>query len=422
MLNSPAMATHRLYYDNPFMRTFEAEVLRCDPGAAAATPIPPPLWEVVLDRTAFYPESGGQPWDTGCLGEASVVAVRDDGDEIVHLTDRPVPSGKVSGAIDWPRRFDHMQQHTGQHVLSAVLQERFGLPTVSFHLGADVCTIDLRGPEPDASVLEGAERAANDAIFEDRPVTARYGTAEQFAELGVRKQVDRSGILRGIEIEGLDLQPCGGTHVARTGQIGAILLRRCTKIRQDWRLEFVCGARAASAARRDFELIRDAATALKCAPADLPETARRLLAERDALFKSAGLAWERLAVADAPAMLAESPAAPGGLRIVARVLQGSEPAYLAQLATQLAKAERTVALLARAEDGYLVFAQHPDAGLEMNKLMRRLFESVPGKGGGTRDFARGALVAPADAARAIEIVRASASQPLQLPATSADRA
>src|SRR4030081_3550010 len=171
-----------------------------------------------------------------------------------------------------------MQQHTGQHLLSAMFQERYGRPTVSFHLGSDVCTIDLRGPEPTGEILEGAERAANQVISEDRPITVRYGTAEQFAELGVRKEVQRAGILRAIEIEGADLQPCGGTHVKSTAQIGIILVRGSTKMRQDWRVEFVCGRRAARVARRDFQLLQRAAQALGSAPDDVPTSVERAVA------------------------------------------------------------------------------------------------------------------------------------------------
>ena len=207
------------------------------------------------------------------------------GDEIIHIVDRRPSSPDVLGCINWPRRFDHMQQHSGQHLLSAIFQERYGRPTVSFHLGVDFCTIDLRGPEPSDEVLEGAERAANKIIFEDRPLTVRYGTAEDLAELGVRKEVDRAGILRAIEIEGADLQPCGGTHVKSTGQIGTLLVRRCTKMRQDWRVEFVCGARAERTARQDFLRIRTAAEKLSCAPEELIAAAERALSERDANFK-----------------------------------------------------------------------------------------------------------------------------------------
>src|SRR5215469_256473 len=241
------MATRRLYYDDSFQDNFTAQVLSCEPVAEAEDGGFGPRWGVILDQTLLYPTSGGQPSDLGKLGDANVVDVQEKEDRILHLVDRPVNPGRIDGCIDWPRRFDHMQQHTGQHLLSAVFQERFGLVTVSFHMGEALSTIDLRGPQPSPLVLEGAARAANAIIFEDREIGTRYGTAEQFAELGVRKQVDRQGILRAIEIAGIDLQPCGGTHLRRTGQLGLILIRGCSKIRQGWRVEFLCGGRAEAA-------------------------------------------------------------------------------------------------------------------------------------------------------------------------------
>ena len=278
------MATRRLYYDDSFDREFEAQVLSCEPAMVAAG-VTAPAWGVVLDRTLFYPTAGGQPHDLGRLGEATVLDVLDEGDEIIHVLDRTLELGPIRGNIDWDRRFDHMQQHTGQHLLSAIFHERFGLPTVSFHLGSETSTIDLRGPEPTDAIREGAERAVNEVIFDDRPVTVRYGTAEELAQIGVRKEVDRSGILRAIEIEGADLRPCGGTHVKRTGQIGLLLVRRCTKIRQDWRVEFVCGQRAERTARADFQHLRQVAAKLDCAPEAAAEAAERAITERDANFK-----------------------------------------------------------------------------------------------------------------------------------------
>src|SRR6267154_1387562 len=195
------MATHRLYYDDSFQDNFSAQVLSCEPIAEAEDTGFAPHWGVILDQTLLYPKSGGQPNDLGKLGDANVLDVRDQEDRILHVVDRPVAPGRIDGCIHWPRRFDHMQQHTGQHLLSAVFQERFGLLTVSFHLGETVSTIDLRGPEPTDEILEGVERAANKVVFEDRPVNVRYGTADQLADLGVRKEVERKGILRAIEIE-----------------------------------------------------------------------------------------------------------------------------------------------------------------------------------------------------------------------------
>ncbi|MBZ5700564.1 MAG: alanyl-tRNA editing protein [Acidobacteriia bacterium] len=354
------MPTRRLYYDDAFLREFSAEALRCEPARHddAAT------WRVVLDQTAFYPDSGGQPSDTGLLGEARVLEVSDAGDEVVHLLDRPVPLGPIRGQVDWPRRFDHMQQHTGQHLLSAIFHERYSLPTVSFHLGGELSTIDLRGQEPTEALLEEAERAANAIIFESRPVRVRYGTAEELDKLGVRKKVEREGKLRALEIEGVDLQPCGGTHVASTGQIGLLLLRRVAKIRQDWRVEFVCGERARRAAR-----------ALS----------------------------ERLAEAEARLLAEDTPPRPGGLRIVSRVLPDASADYLGLLATALAKHDKTIALLA--SGGYLVYAQHESAAQDMNQLLRDTLQTLGGKGGGQRNFARGRLHDPGHSEQAVTFAK-----------------
>jgi alanyl-tRNA synthetase len=396
------MATRRLYYDDSFEREFSAQIVSCDAALRGSNP----AWEVVLDSTAFYPTSGGQPHDLGRLDEACVLDVRDEDEEIVHVIDRPLERGAVHGCIDWTRRFAHMQQHSGQHLLSAIFQERFGRPTISFHMGGEISTIDLYGPEPSEEVLEGVERAANQLIFEDRPVTVRYSAAEQLARLGVRKEVDRAGILRVIEIEGIDLQPCGGTHVKRTAQIGVMLVRRCTKIRQDWRVEFVCGGRAERAARRDFVLMRRAAERLSCAVDDVAKAAERAVTERDAHFKSARATVQRLAEAEAALELQARPPGPEGVLVIARVFQeDTQPEYLSYFATQLAKSENTIALLARFPCGHLIFAQHPSAGKDMNVLLKRVLEEIGGKGGGTRDFARGRMNNGSQAEMAVSIAK-----------------
>src|SRR5713101_2861294 len=312
---SSAVATRRLYYDDAFEKEFTARVMHCEvlpPDVNSG--ITDRVWGLILDRTAFYPTSGGQPHDLGKIGDANVLDVRDEGDEILHLVDRKPSDPDVNGCINWPRRFDHMQQHTGQHLLSAMFQERFGLPTVSFHLGPEICTIDLHGPEPTEEILEGAERAANQIIFEDRPVNVRYGTADELSQLGVRKEVERSGILRAIEIEAADLQPCGGTHVKSTGQIGVALVRHCAKVRQDWRVEFICGGRAESVARHDFQLLRQTAEKLSCAPEDIVSAASSALAERDANFRNFRGMLERLARAEAALTMQTAPPGPHGLR------------------------------------------------------------------------------------------------------------
>jgi alanyl-tRNA synthetase len=400
------MTTRRLYYDDAYEREFTARVVHCEllpPDVNSG--ITAQALGLILDRTAFYPSSGGQPHDTGKIGDANVLDVRDEGDEIIHVVDRRPGSPDVLGCINWPRRFDHMQQHTGQHLLSAMFQERFGRPTVSFHLGADWSTIDLRGPEPSDEILEGAERAANKIIFEDRPVTVRYGAAEDLAELGARKEVDRKGILRAIEIEGADLQPCGGTHVKSTCQIGTLLVRRCTKMRQDWRVQFVCGGRAERAARQDFLRLRAAGKKLSCSPEEVVAAAERALSERDANFKRTRALLERLAQIEAGQAVRETTANPDGLRIVHRVFGDVEAEFLGYFATEVAKTEKSIALLARLGCGHMFFAQHPTAGKDMNALLKQVLAKVGGKGGGTRDFARGRLDDAAQGEKALALAR-----------------
>jgi len=405
------MTTRRLYYDDSFQDNFTAHVLSCQPLSDIVASHDTSCWGVLLDQTHLYPTSGGQPSDLGKLGEANVLDVRElENDEVLHVVDRPVRTGRIDGCIHWPRRFDHMQQHTGQHLLSAVLQERFGLPTVSFHLGESVSTIDLRGPQPSPQVLEGAGRAANAVVFEDRDITVRYGTAEQFVGMGARKQVERTGTLRAIEIAGIDLQPCGGTHLRRTGQIGTILLCGCTKIRQDWRVEFLCGHRAEARARKDFELIARVAAQLKCATHDLDTSVERLLAERETAAKNLKTLLPRLADVEAASRLESLAVSPGGGRTIVEVLEGVVPEYLQFYATALARSEKVVALLAVQETGALLFAQHPAAGHNMNALLRKVLDQFGGKGGGSKDFARGAISDPAKIPGTLALARSLVAQ------------
>jgi alanyl-tRNA synthetase len=343
----------------------------------------------------------------GKLGEANVVDVIEKNSEIIHVVDRPVDLGLIDGCIHWPLRFDHMQQHTGQHLLSAIFQERFGLVTISFHLGDSTSTIDLRGPQPSAAVVEGAARAANAVIFADREIIVRYGTAEEFAQQGVRKQVERKGILRAIEIVGIDLQPCGGTHLRHTGQLGLILIRGCSKIRQDWRVEFVCGTRADNFAREDYRLLQDLSASLKCSPPELAESVGRLLREREVSAKRIRTMLPKVADADAAAFLLAAPKRDDGLHIVSQVLDGAEPDYLQHVAGALTRTENVVVLIADQKTGAVLFAQTPRSNRDMSALLKQVFARFPGKGGGTSDVARGALSNPAHCAAALQLAAES---------------
>jgi alanyl-tRNA synthetase len=279
------------------------------------------------------------------------------------------------------------------------------LPTVSFHLGSDLCTIDLRGPEPSTDILQGAQRAANEVIFQDRPVNVRYGTAEQLAEIGVRKEVDRQGLLRAIEIESADLQPCGGTHVKSTGQIGLILVRRCTRVRQDWRVEFVCGERVDQVAGGDFQLLQTLSNRLSCSPEDLLPAVEKALTEREAHFKDLRGVLQELAEARAALLVSNAALSTNGTHVVAQLLRDSHPDLLLPLATEVARHDGAVAMLILEQSGQFVLAQNPAAKQNLVSVLEELFAAYPGKGGGTSDFIRAKLTDPRESAQALALAQ-----------------
>lgn len=253
-----AFMTERLYYTDAYLRGFDARIVdRANDGRI-----------VYLDRTAFYPTSGGQPFDTGTLAGIAVTDVVDEGDRIAHVLASPAPAGEtVHGEIDWVRRFDHMQQHTGQHLLSAIFADTYGLETVSVHFGAESSTLDLDTESLSQQTLLAAERLANIAVAEPRAVTVSFEDAATVT--GLRKPPPREGELRVVSIDALDRSACGGTHVRSTAEIGSILLRRTERVRKATRIEFICGLRAVRAARTDYELISALALSLGVAPAEL---------------------------------------------------------------------------------------------------------------------------------------------------------
>jgi alanyl-tRNA synthetase len=384
--------TERLYYRDSFLREFDAQVISCEREGDR--------WRVALDRTAFYPSSGGQPHDIGTLGGVPVIEVADAGAEgVVHYTSAEVPSGSTHGEIDWPRRIDHMQQHTGQHLLSAAFIELFKFPTVSFHLGREVSTIDLEAPSIVARHVEEAERRTNEIIFEDRVVSVRFGTAEELSAAGIRKKVDRMGILRAIEVDGFDRQPCGGTHLARTGQAGSLLIRRLERRRDAWRLEFVCGFRALAACSGDFATLTQAGLLLSCGLREVPVALARMIEERRAQSSEVKRLEARLAVHESRALVAahsaQAAARGPGAGAISAALDDATPAYLTLLAAKLVADPGVVALLASRSSGHVVFAQTKGCSGDMGALLREMLKEFDGKGGGAKDFAQGGLADPA---------------------------
>lgn len=416
--------TERLYYHDSFQKQFEANVLSCEPEGER--------WKVVLDRTAFYPTAGGQPHDTGILGEAQVVEVVDaspraaesnsvvaadpDGSgTVVHYTSAAVPAGPVKGRIDWERRVDHMQQHTAQHLLSAAFIELFGFPTKSFHLGRLISTVDIEAPALSARQIEEAERRTNEIILEDREVVVRFGTAAELAEAGIRKKVEREGVLRAIDIEGFDRQPCGGTHLARTGQAGLLLIRKLERRRDSWRIDYVAGYRALATAKSDFAILSKAASLLTCSLPDVPAGIVKWSEERRAQHSAAKQMDEKLVQHEARELLArheadtprDNSSAARSKRVIATTLDDCNAHYLGLLAAKLVAEADVIALLG-SSTGHVVFAQAKSlaestgAAMDMGKLLRETIQGFGGKGGGSKDFAQGSLPNPADVAGVIE--------------------
>jgi alanyl-tRNA synthetase len=395
--------TERLYYRDSFLREFDARVESCEQQGGR--------WKVVLDRTAFYPTSGGQSHDLGKLNGVPVMEVADgENEKVLHYTSAALPAGAVHGEIDWQRRLDHMQQHTGQHLLSAAFIELFKFPTVSFHLGKETSTMDLEAPTIVARHLEAAERRVNEIIFEDRVVEIRFGTAEELAEAGFRKKVEREGVLRVIEVAGFDRQPCGGTHLERTGQAGLLLIRKVERRRDLWRVEFVCGYRALGAASGDFAALGQAASLLSCGMPDVPAVLAKMIEERRALHSGAKRLEERLVEYEARALLAGTPVeAADSPRIISRVLNEVTPDYLGLVAQKLASESGVVTLLASRGTGHVVFAQTKGFPYDMGALLREAVKEFGGKGGGAKDFARGSI---ADLAKA-DVLLAHAAERLK---------
>ena len=381
--------TERLYYHDSFLYDFDAQVIESFSSNGRHA--------IVLDRTAFYPTSGGQVHDLGSLRadkkEISVAEVADAEDgRILHYTAEPLPAGvTVHGAVDSARRRDHMQQHSGQHVLSAAFIQLFNMPTVSFHMGEESCTIDLQTSGLTAAQAQQAEFLANEIIAEDRPVTIRFVPLEEARQLGLRKiPPKQTGDLRLIDITNFDLTACGGTHVRATGQIGSILLRKIEKVKQGVRVEFVCGLRAVAAARRDFATLTEAAALYSSHIYDVPEQVRKSLNESKSAAKTQHKLLEELAEAQAERMLTRSSGSPN---IITQIFAERDLVFIKLLAQKLTAGRNDVIALLGSLSGppALVFAQSPGQKSNMGQLMKEAMAQLGGRGGGSADLAQGGL-------------------------------
>jgi alanyl-tRNA synthetase len=380
-------ATERLYYTDSHLIEFEARVVDVTERVSGWT-------AVILDRTAFYPTGGGQPSDTGTLNGSRVVECIDDGDNgVLHVVQGATPArdAMVKGRIDWLRRLDHMQQHTGQHILSQAFVTLFNAPTKSFRVLDESCEIDLDLLNPSIEVIERAVELANNVIWEDRSITIRNVTSEEAAELPLRKDAAREGELRLIEIDGFDLTPCGGTHAYRTGEVGMIAVRTWERAKGLVRIEFVAGVRALADYRKANRSSREIAGLFSAGRDDTPHLAAHLIEENKELHRRVRMLEETAATAEAEQMFSQTNASDNGSRVVTRVFDGRDADALKKLAHALMAKPKTIALLGSREEGTarLVFARSADAQGDMSSLMREACALVEGRGGGKPDMAQG---------------------------------
>jgi alanyl-tRNA synthetase len=375
--------TERLYYSDSYRRNFDASVV--DRSADGRT--------IYLDRTAFYPSSGGQPHDLGSIAGVPVLNVIDQEERIAHLLASPLPGGPVECAIDWNRRFDHMQQHTGQHLLSAVFQELFALKTAGFHLGAESATIDLEGGPVDSRIAQEAEGRANQIVFENRSVRVDFQHAAEAQDL--RKPSEREGTLRIVSIEDFDRSACGGTHVRSTGEIGPVLVRKLDKVRQTTRVEFLCGGRAICRARADYEALYKTAQLFR---AQLDEVPTLVAAQLEAANTSEKLRRKLeidLAAYQGRELYETTAPGPDGTRRVSRRVEHGSLEELRSLAQSFTGQPKAMFVAALADPPSVLLAVSADAGIDAGKLLKAALAEGGGRGGGTARMAQGSVAGAA---------------------------
>lgn len=395
--------TTRIYYTDALARSFDATVLTCEDSEGRLL--------VTLDETAFYPTSGGQPHDVGRLGTSNVLDVvdKDDG-TIRHVVDAPLaPGARVQGVIDWPRRLDHMQQHTGQHILSAAFDRLSGARTVSFHLGAESSTIDL-AREVTASEIGRAEAEANQVVWEDRTVSVRFVNEEEAARLPLRKEPVRTGPLRLVEVTGFDLSACGGTHVPQTGMIGIIAVSGWERFKGGSRVSFVCGGRALESHGALRDVVSGATRALSVAPGELVAAIERLQVEVKDLGRTVRRLQEEAAVTRAAEFRAGAETI-GRYRSVLRDVPGWDASLLKTLAASVVAEPGFVVVLtgtgqpASGQPVPVVIARSADVDLDAGVWMKRATAELGGRGGGRAELAQGGL--PVSSERVLAFARES---------------
>lgn len=371
------METEKLYYQDPFLREFTATVLACEEAKGA--------WKVVLDRTAFYPEGGGQPADHGVLDSVAVTDVHEKDGVVFHTCEKAVEIGRtVTGRIDWDRRFDHMQQHSGEHIISGILCAAYHCDNVGFHLGTDTVTIDYNADISWEQALD-AERRANEVIWADRAAEIAYPSPEELAALDYRSKKELTGKVRIVTFPEADCCACCGTHVARAGQVGLVKVLSCQKFREGVRLEILCGGRALRCLGAVYDQAKAVGQRLSVKPQDTFAAVERLEAElADAKARAAALEEQVFA-----AMAAENEGR-GDVVLFQPAMKGDSVRKLADAVAH--RCGGLAAVFAGDESRYAYALVRAD-GQDISALVKELNRSLHGRGGGRNGFAQGSVEA-----------------------------
>jgi len=377
------VATERRYLEDSYLTEFSARVVRLFERDGHPT--------AILDATCFYPTSGGQPSDRGILADVPVLDVIEEGEDVLHALAGPLAAGAtvVKGCIDWGRRFDHMQQHTGQHILSQSFVRALRAETVSFHLGEEVSTIDLDVASLNEIDVARAEEAANAAVFSNREVRTFWTTRAELAALEVRGATDGPAKVRIVEIVGFDRAACGGTHCRATGEVGVIKVHRWGKVRGRQRLEFTCGGRALRDYQQKERSVRAIARLHNVSGSDVVEVVRRGAEELQGARRRAEKLLDELFEYEA-ASLVEGADVAAGCRVVRRLFGGRDVREVRRLAEKIASRPGCVALLGVVGDkGNFIFARSEDLALDLLPAMEACCKLIGGRGGGRPDFVQG---------------------------------
>ena len=364
--------TKKLYFEDAYLAEFDARVV----GRTEIEGKP----AVILDQTAFYPEAGGQSCDRGTINGIAVLQVVEDGEGIVHVLERAIEADTVHGRIDWPRRFDRMQQHSGQHILSQAFYEVVKGATMSFHIGEDVSSVEIGVPKISDADLDRVEARANAVLFEDREIKTYFVPEDRIGTVPLRKPPKKEGPIRVVEVSGFDYSACGGTHCRRAGEIGLIKVTKTDRIRNNLRFEFVCGGRALRDYQEKNRTVRQAAAFFSVADRDVATTVGKSLTEIKALKKKARKLEERIASYEAREIIHGAQG-----KIIQAVFEDKSPEEARFLAVQIIhNAERIVLFGAYGEtQSHLILAAADGLGLDVRTLIPVVSAVVQVRGGGS---------------------------------------